>query len=190
MAVIGYVRHGVTDWNALGRIQGQTNIELNEQGKQQARLLAQRLRSERWDKIYTSDLMRAYETAQIINEALDVELVEDVRLREVHFGLIEGTTLEERIEKWGTNWRELDLGKEKQSMIDERVSSIVNELSETHAGQRILLVTHGAWIVNSLKYFIPEIDTTERIENASLTIIEQIDGQWTCTLYNSTAHLR
>lgn len=189
MTVIGFVRHGITDWNKAGRIQGQTDIELNEQGLEQARRLATRLRHEKWDIIYTSDLSRAHETARLMNEGSDLSIVLDRRLREVSFGLLEGKTIEERIERWGEHWREADVGKESMESIERRARSFVDELLTKHANDRVLVVTHGAYIANCLRFFVPDLDTTERIENASLTMIERQGESWKCTLYNATEHL-
>lgn len=189
MTVIAFVRHGITDWNKAGRIQGQTDIELNAYGRQQARSLATRLQEERFDRIYTSDLSRAHETARLMNEGSNLPIVVDERLREVSFGLLEGKTIDERIARWGEQWREADVGKESMESIEKRARSLVDELLIKHPNERVLLVTHGAFIANSLRFLVPHFDTTERIENASITIIEQIDGKWTCTLYNATEHL-
>ncbi len=92
--LIGLVRHGKTDWNAEGKIQGQTDIPLNEEGKAQAIALANRLSGEEriWDAVVSSDLKRAFATAQIIAEKLGIPLLEsDSRLRERYFGEVEGT---------------------------------------------------------------------------------------------------
>lgn len=189
MTLIAFVRHGVTDWNKAGRIQGQTDIDLNEHGIEQARRLADRIRQESWDMIYTSDLSRARETARIMNEGSALPVVVDERLREVSFGLLEGKTVAERVERWGEHWREADVGKESMESIEKRARSLIDELLIKHPNERVLLVTHGAFIANSLRFVVPHFDTTERIENASVTTIEQVDGKWACTQYNATEHL-
>lgn len=90
--VIAWVRHGETEWNRLRKIQGQTDIPLNETGKQQAALAADRLVHETWDGIYASDLARARQTAEIISDRLGVKILGlDARLRERGFGSLEGT---------------------------------------------------------------------------------------------------
>src|SRR5690606_174542 len=104
MTVLGLIRHGLTDWNKAGKMQGQTDIPLNEEGKRQARALAVYLQQERWrwDRISSSDLQRASATARIISDVLglgDVHL--DPLLRERGFGLAEGMTVAERQAKYG-----------------------------------------------------------------------------------------
>lgn len=66
MTLIGLIRHGVTDWNYEYRAQGQVDIPLNDEGRRQAELLSKRMENEEWDYIYSSDLSRALETAEII----------------------------------------------------------------------------------------------------------------------------
>ncbi len=111
MTTIGFVRHGVTAWNKEGRAQGSSDIPLDEEGIEMAEHVASRLETESWDVIYTSHLLRAKKTAEIIAEKKPtVELYVDERLRELSGGQVEGTTEAERIQKWGESWRELELG--------------------------------------------------------------------------------
>ncbi|HLQ70586.1 MAG TPA: histidine phosphatase family protein, partial [Bacillota bacterium] len=110
MTRIAFIRHGVTAWNKAKRAQGSSNIPLDTDGHFQAEKLAERLRNENlsWDIIFTSDLIRAKQTAEAIqNKFSPIQFQTDSRIREVSGGQIEGTTLEERITKWGNNWREL-----------------------------------------------------------------------------------
>lgn len=89
------IRHGATTWNALRRFQGQTDVPLSEEGRAQAAAIAAALRSESFDRIYSSDLSRALETACIIAAARKTEVVADRRLREFDFGRWEGLTWEQ-----------------------------------------------------------------------------------------------
>ena len=88
MTTIGLIRHGITEWNELGRAQGQSDIPLNKIGQQQAVALANRLVSEdAWDFIVTSDLSRATETAQIVSTKLKIPIkIYDERIREINCG--------------------------------------------------------------------------------------------------------
>ncbi|MFF3923026.1 histidine phosphatase family protein [Paenibacillus lactis] len=102
MATIGFVRHGLTDWNAQGRAQGLSDIPLNAEGRQQAKLLAERLRNGPWESIVTSTLTRARETAEIIAHELGVrDVIQEHGIREIDCGLIEGTTEEQRFQTSG-----------------------------------------------------------------------------------------
>src|SRR5437879_13665357 len=86
------VRHGTTDWNQAGRIQGHTDIPLNEAGRAQARLARRRLAPLGATALYSSDLLRAYETAQIIGQGLGLDVVQKPGLREMNFGVWRGVS--------------------------------------------------------------------------------------------------
>src|SRR5436190_1312043 len=92
MTTLLLVRHGETDWNAAGRLQGHTDRPLNEYGRRQAKELADRLAGEGADAIYASDLSRAKETAEIVGERLGLTVVIDADLREKNWGSWEGLT--------------------------------------------------------------------------------------------------
>lgn len=189
MTIIGFVRHGVTDWNQARRIQGQSDIPLNEEGLKQAEAIAQRLERDDWDVIVSSDLSRAYVTAKTIGEALQIEVEVIPKLREMYFGQAEGTTEQERLERWGEHWRELEIGMESDDAIAERGISSITEIAAQYPGKRILVVSHGAFIGRTLKRLIPDVNTEEHLHNTSLTILEWADEKWTCHLYNCKQHL-
>ncbi|OZB92203.1 histidine phosphatase family protein [Paenibacillus sp. XY044] len=187
---IGLIRHGVTEWNNLGKAQGISDIPLNEEGIKQATALANRFTSEKWDIIFSSNLTRARQTAEIIRQFLGIASVfTDDRIREINCGLIEGTTEEERISRWGINWREQNLGMEDFKMVAKRGLSFLEELSVGHAGKRILVVSHGALIGLSLQHLMPQLFQKTYIDNTSLTILTHTKNDWTCQLYNCTKHL-
>jgi len=124
ITTIGLIRHGVTDWNNLGRAQGISDIPLNEEGVKQTKALANRLSKEKWDLIISSNLLRARQTAELIQKSLGTASVfTDERIREINCGLIEGTTEDERVARWGVNWREQDLGMEEIQIVAERASA-------------------------------------------------------------------
>ena len=191
MATIGLIRHGITEWNELGRSQGISDIPLNEFGKQQAGALANRLSlEEKWDIIVTSDLLRAKETGQIIASKLNLPVsLFDERIREINCGEIEGTTEEERINKWGSNWRELNLGMEKFEDVSKRGYEFLTELPTKYIDKRVLVVSHGALIGLTLQRLLPDKFSNTHIENTSLTILINNESEWDCTLYNCTQHL-
>ncbi|WP_409342435.1 histidine phosphatase family protein [Paenibacillus sp. MBLB4367] len=193
MTIIGFVRHGVTDWNLEGRAQGSHDVPLNEAGLKQAEQVARRLASEKWDYIYASDLSRASRTAAIIAEAKKIEVTgHDIRLREKTHGRLDGTTEQERIEKWGSGWRELDHDEEPLEEVLGRGLQAVHEIARKHEGSRILVVSHGAWIRTILSGLVKNIEITP-LHNTSISVVrqskEQAEGEWACTLYNCTEHL-
>ncbi|MEK0314106.1 histidine phosphatase family protein [Cohnella sp. 56] len=190
MMKLGWVRHGVTAWNQSGRIQGTTDIPLSAEGERQALLLADRLRREPavWDGIACSDLMRARRTAELIAERLGLPLVSDVRLRERSFGEAEGTTEDERVARWGADWRGRVPGQESDVQVRARGMVFVEEFTAHHPGESWLIVTHGSFLAQMLHALETGVDDS-RIANLSLTILEREGGRWLPRLHNCTAHL-
>lgn len=189
MATIGFVRHGTTDWNVSGRLQGQNDIPLNEAGRWQARELGRRLERDGWEAIVASDLIRAKETADIIADTIGIGPVRaETRLRERTHGRLDGTTVEERIAAWGEQWKTLDHGIESDERLFARGIACIEELSEEFAGKRLLVVTHGAFIAVLLQGMLAEMPEG-LIRNSSLTVVEKRSTAWECRLFNCTAHL-
>lgn len=85
------IRHGETVWNAVGKMQGNADIELNEKGRELAGELGRKLEDVYFDRIYSSPLIRAYETACLIRGHRNIPIIRDDRLREINFGVLEGT---------------------------------------------------------------------------------------------------
>lgn len=192
MTKIGLIRHDVTEWNDLGKAQGITDVPLNDEGISQAIKLGHRLsEDEKWDMIFTSDLSRAFETAKIIGSRINLPIKSlDKRIREINCGKIEGTTEEERIQIWGENWRDLDLGMETFWDAANRGIQFVEEINRVYRGKRVLVVSHGALIGLTLQHLLPDKFSTTYIDNTSITILQNIEGNWTCNLYNCTVHLK
>ncbi|SFB06418.1 probable phosphoglycerate mutase [Lentibacillus halodurans] len=189
MTKVGFVRHGVTRWNKEGRAQGSSDIPLDEEGLEQACSLAAWMEIDDWDVVYASDLLRAEQTAEVLNEKLGKQLHLDSRLREVGGGLIEGTTEEERVQTWGPDWRELDMLFEPQDSIIARGISFMEEIIDKHHDQNVLVVSHGSFIKHLLNVLIPGSDMNESLKNTSLTSLVKCEHGWDCHLYNCTEHL-
>lgn len=190
LTTIGFVRHGVTAWNKEGRAQGSSDIPLDDEGIAMAQHVAKRFAEEQWDVIYTSPLIRAKKTAEIIAERKSgVTLLEDNRLREFGGGLIEGTTEVERLEKWGPSWREMELGVEPDAEIISRGMAFVEDMKTAYAGKRVLVVSHGGFIKRLIGALVPNEDLGEKVDNTSLTVVELGDGENLCPLFNCTKHL-
>ncbi|MGO1058822.1 histidine phosphatase family protein [Planococcus sp. FY231025] len=191
MTIIGIVRHGITDWNIKGIAQGSADVPLNDAGREQAMAVAQRLAGEEpWDMIVSSDLARAKETAEIISEKLALPIsFFDTRLREMNGGEIEGTTEEQRVEKWGAHWRQLDLGMESKEAVAQRGVEFIENISADFAGKRVLVVSHGGWIGITLRKLLPERFRKTNLENTSLTLLQYSENNWDCPLYNCIKHL-
>jgi probable phosphoglycerate mutase len=187
--IIGLIRHGRTTWNLQGRVQGQVDTDLTDEGRLQAKLLGIRLHREKWDLIISSDLRRARETAEIVAGFSRIPLVDyDPRLRERNFGQIEGTTEAERVTRFGANWRELDLDMESSDQMHERWLHFAVDLSNKYGeGFKILIVSHGNYIVELLKKY--QLEREEYLQNTSLTVLEKANPGWKMNVYNSLWHL-
>lgn len=190
ITTIGLIRHGSTAWNKEGRVQGHTDNSLDAKGLQQAALLAERLSSEKWDYIYSSDLLRARQTAAVIADRLGLEIAGYVQgIREMNAGLIEGTTEQERVARWGSQWKTLDLGLEETEASEIRGSMAIEEIVDKHPGQAILVVSHGAILRNTLRRLVPELDVSVLLNNTSITRLHKSVDTWSCELYNCASHL-
>ncbi|NMM54154.1 histidine phosphatase family protein [Paenibacillus aquistagni] len=188
---IGLVRHGLTDWNAAGRIQGQTDIPLNNRGREQALLLAHRLKDEdyNFDLVISSGLKRAEETATIIAAELGLPLLEPHEgLLERAFGVVEGTTAAEREEKWGADWRSQALGQESDAELRERAAAALEQIAERTRDQNVLIVSHGSWLAQLFISLFGE-ECSGHIGNLSFTVIERSDAGWKPLLFNCSAHV-
>lgn len=190
MTTITFVRHGLTDFNQEKRAQGHLNNPLNEAGILQVKHVAKRLAEENWDAIISSDLWRARQTAEMIAEQLGVPVSWfDVRLREIGRGQLEGTIEEERIARWGPRWRELDLGEESYASVRDRGMRFVREVAARYAGKKVLAVSHGFLIGQTLKALMQDETTGEQLRNTSVTSVVQNGNRWEYRLYNSIQHL-
>jgi 2,3-bisphosphoglycerate-dependent phosphoglycerate mutase len=135
MTTLLLVRHGETDWNADGKLQGHTDRPLNDYGRTQARALADRLAGERIDAVYASDLSRARETAEILGERLGLPVAVDPDLREKNWGSWEGLTPDERLH--------VEFEGETSEAHRERTLRAVERIVERHPQGRVVVVTHG-----------------------------------------------
>ncbi|MES9672610.1 histidine phosphatase family protein [Bacillus pseudomycoides] len=190
MTTLGIIRHGSTHWNKEGRAQGNSNIPLDQAGLSEAYKLAERLATENWDLIYSSDLLRAKQTAEAIEKNIEnIEIYLDPRLREVSGGQIEGTTEDERISKWGDNWRALDLGIESSDSVKARAIPFIEEITYKYPNKNILIVSHGSFIKHLLKELVPHLSMIESPKNTSINKIIKIEHGWDSELYNCTVHL-
>lgn len=114
----------------------------------------------------------------------------DERIREINCGEIEGTTEEERVKRWGDNWRNLELGMEKFEDVSKRGRDFLEDIVCTYKGKRVLVVSHGALIGLTLQRLLPQKFQKTFIDNTSITILNNTDGKWDCILYNCTKHLK
>lgn len=190
MATITFVRHGMTDHNLENRAQGHSQNPLNETGRAQAALVAKRLSEEEWDVFISSDLRRARETADMISAAIGrpVDFYNE-RLREMDRGFIADTIEAERIERWGEHWRQLDLGQETRESMRARGMNFIKDIASRFAGKKVLVVTHGYFLGQTLKELIQDESTGDDLRNTSVTTIVHNGEKWEYLLYDCVKHL-
>ncbi|MBG6084961.1 histidine phosphatase family protein [Zhihengliuella flava] len=173
------VRHGQTDWNAAGKLQGQVDIPLNEAGRQQAREAIAELHElgravGGWDVVVSSPLGRAAETAQIIADGLALPLGEtDLGLIERSFGSAEGA------EVWGLTDEEkesLFAVAEPEAEVAARGIDALRRTAQLYPGRNVLVVAHGTLIRLTLNELTgseyPRIDNCEAVEVDTTLIVE------------------
>ncbi|HXY17309.1 MAG TPA: histidine phosphatase family protein [Gaiellaceae bacterium] len=170
------VRHGETDWNRDRRIQGHTDVPLNESGREQSRRLAETLAGDSLAAIYSSDLCRAVETASILAARAGLAVRTASGLREKHFGTWEGLTDAVALERfphvrtgpWGDG--------ETTDAMAARVTAALREIADAHAGETVLVVTHGGPVRAVLR--ASGVPPDGSIGNCSVTRISVEDGEF------------
>ena len=154
------IRHGETEWNSQQRMQGHSNSDLSSVGQAQIQALGQWMKIVPFDHIYSSDSLRAKQTAEAITKFSGHELKIDLRLREKNLGVFEGLTSEEarkrhpevfRLFKTAGSKYVIDEGESTQQLQD-RALEIVDEIRIKHPGEHVLLVTHGGFIRVVMKH--------------------------------------
>jgi len=133
-------RHGETDWNREGRFQGHADPPLNAAGRAQAEELAMRLASTQFDAVYSSDLLRAHETAEILAASQGVPVIADAGLREVDVGSWSGLTRTEIAVRFPE--AEHHDGETREEHL-ARVLAAVERIAHAHPDERVLIVSHG-----------------------------------------------
>ena len=194
------VRHGETSWNVEGRIQGHTDVALNDLGTAQAKALGKRLSRERFDAVYSSDLVRAFHTARPAVLDPDRIIVKDRRLRERHLGVLQGLAGEEAAAGQPAAWkafksRDPDLaleGGESLGEFSRRVVGFVEDILRKHAGGRILAVTHGGVLDAAYRHALGMPLSVSRdfpIYNASVNVLSHDDRGWRIESWGDVSHL-
>lgn len=141
-----FVRHGQTDWNAQGKIQGSTDIPLNDTGREQAMEAQKKLNDVLFNHAISSPLVRAYETAQIILNDRPLEIITDDRLKERDFGECEGMGIEvfKNIDLWNFSDNYQPVGGESTIATFDRMEAVLKYLKNTYDKDDIILITsHG-----------------------------------------------
>lgn len=194
-------RHGQTDWNIAGRYQGQSDILLNQTGYKQAETLAKRLSLESINAIYSSDLSRAFDTAQAVAKFHPLEIQTDSRWRELSFGDWEGMDYKqmsahspELFEKWMQDSANISTPNgESLKQLADRVKSAFDEIKNKHKDQTVLVVSHSG-ALQALLATLLGIDLNRywqfKISQASLSDLKIYDDGVVLNLLNDTNHLQ
>ncbi|GAA3724101.1 phosphatase PhoE [Salinicoccus jeotgali] len=186
MTKISLVRHGLTDFNRLRKLQGFSDIPLNEEGEGQAIDASLYLKDEPFDAIVSSPLNRAFRTAEIINQSHGLPITTMDELKEQHFGNLEGMHIDNIMDKYPDGNLP---GIETFESLSARVEKAMNIISEEYDGQYVLLTAHSRTIKSILSLYSDEIDMAQtKLDNCSLSIIQKVNGNWHVIDYNiSTA---
>ncbi len=177
-------RHGQTAWNATGRLQGKSDIELNNVGRKQAEEAGKLILNEHIDLIIASPLKRAKETAQIINKNFNVTIIEDERLMERDYGQNEGLTKAERKklkkkhpevdEIWNYNKNVAVYDIETMQHLCNRVYEFLDEITEKYKDKNILIVTHNG-VYRCIKCYFTKFPLEKFVDRNSVKGLENCE---------------
>jgi broad specificity phosphatase PhoE len=192
------IRHGLTDWNAQRRWQGMADVPLNEEGRQQAALLAKHLSHHKIDRLYTSDLNRAWDTARVIGETLGLVPETDPRLRETNLGIFQGLTADQINRRYPREHQAMRAdyydyviprGESRRQLQNRAYAAFVDIAAK--GGNEIAIVSHGGTIAVLLRKLLPDNEqvSTAHITNTSITTLEYKEGYWHLIDISATPHL-
>jgi len=194
------VRHGETEWNAEGRVQGQTDIPLSRVGVKQAHAAAAALCQHDFSAIYSSDLMRVRQTAEPSVRRLALPLQLDPDLRERHYGIFERMLYTEVRSRYPEHYArfnakdpdfDLETGESLRTFF-ERSLRALNRIVERHGGEQVLVFTHGG-VLDMVHRHARELGLSAPrdfgIPNCGINWIEVSPQGWTVSCWADIAHL-
>lgn len=202
------IRHGETPWNTERRIQGHTDIGLNEAGLDQAQAAAAWLQAKHPNirQIYSSDLSRAWLTASTIANALGLSPIPDNQLRERRYGNFEGLTYQQAEQQFPDDYRAFEQripdfaipgGGESLNQLYLRITQSLQQIAEAHLGETVAIVCHGG-VLDIVNRFVRQKPLQEKrdfdVPNAGLNWIqyqaEHSPPSWHILEWGSTEHLK
>lgn len=196
-----FVRHGETDWNVQRRLQGHIDTPLNQIGLAQAEATAKGLQAHRFDALYCSDLIRTLQTARCAAQLLDLPIHLRSELRERHYGAFQGLTYSEAEHHFPADYARFKAREPAYEIIDDgesllqhrsRVLACLERIAASHAGQNVLIVTHGG-VLDIVYRLATGLDLAAPrdfgIPNAALNWIEHRAGAWQLLQWADQAHL-
>lgn len=175
-------RHGETEWNVLGKVQGHTDIGLTKQGEEQARSLAKELVSVHFDQVFSSDLVRARRTAEIVALERKLAVITTNVLREQLFGKYEGMYSDE-FRALFTRWSEMSEEEKHTFKLSDDVESneqavsrliiFIRELATAYPQETILVVAHGGIMRNFLYHLgYWSYSSMKKLKNTAYIVVE------------------
>lgn len=200
MTEIILIRHGETQWNRDGRIQGHRQTLLNGTGRQQAERLGERLRDTCFQALYSSDLQRAVATARAIARLHDRPIIRDPQLREWDLGVLSGLTRDIAVLRHPTayavyrdNQPERPIaGGESIRQRYQRVTACVEQIAASHTGQTVIIVTHGGPLGDCYRRAANMPLAAPRdfqLYNAGINRFTVVGDQWTLNRWGDIDHL-
>lgn len=203
MTKILLIRHGESEANRKNIFAGHIDPDLQDTGVLQAKLTAQYIKENyRVDKIYSSDLKRAYNTAKQLAELIDLEIITDKGLREIAAGEWEGVVFDDLIKIYPDDFKKWmdDIGNagctggETVKELTERVFSTVEKIARENDGHTVAIASHATpirTIITMIKYgIIDRMNDVEWVSNASVTELEYDNGNFRIVLIGEDAHLK
>ena len=201
MTKVIFIRHGQTEWNVTGRYQGQSDVQLSDEGRQQAVKLAENFPVEGVAAVYASDLQRAMATAEQLAGRFGLQVQAEPAFREISFGEWEGLTYQQIVHKWEdamANFMQhpdiLEIpGGESFPAVQKRAVDRLNELIREHDGQTIVVVAHGGvlrtMLTAALHMPLQYLWSIRQFNTAVNIVRYDEQANPTVELLNSTAHL-
>ncbi len=197
MAKVILVRHGETDWNKNARFQGQTDVPLSVTGKEQAEKVGLRLAHEKIAAVYSSDLSRAYETAQAIAQHHSLSVIKNPALREINFGLWEGMSRQiigdehkALYQEWLANPMETK-APEGENFIEVQNRALValRDIAARHRDETIVVVAHGGLIKAVICQYLDGGFWEFPQGNTAVNILEYQNNDFRFVTLNDLSHL-
>lgn len=194
------VRHGETEWNLSGRWQGHADAPLSERGEAQAQALGKRFKTESFDACYASDLGRAVRTAKLALGPAGMSFETDDRLRERDLGVMQGLTTSEMVQRCPEVYDSFrNAGPdyvipdgESFRQFHDRCVEALEDYAERHAGERVLIITHGGVLGSIFRYVahIPlEAPRGYVLLNCSVNVVDKLGDSWNLLHWGDVSHL-
>lgn len=201
MTKLIFIRHGQTEWNVLGRYQGQTDVDLSPLGVEQAQKLAANFPVDKIEAVYASDLKRAMATAKCVADRFRLPVTPCKSLRELNFGDWEGLTYDEIVAKWpealSNFFQHPDILKiphgESFPELRARALACVEKIVAKHPEETVAVVAHGAilrTILTAALHMDLKYVWTIRQFNTAVNIVTYTESGTTVELINGTGHLK